>query len=243
MKRVFVATRDGTDWQRVLAKPNLHWKKGASAMTAAASWEDAGGKLPAEITALLSGTRELDLVDLTLLAALPEWQVALPGGETTSNTDVLAICRNEQGLCIVAVEAKVFEDFGPLLREKREGASPNQEKRLAYLHELLGVPRFEDGIRYQLLHRTASALLTAQQFHARCAVMLVHAFGTPAQRRADFTDFCAAMGSTEVSPGVWRATLAAGPTLYLAWCDGDPKYLAVELPRMLVAGTPPTQAE
>lgn len=178
MKRIFVPTRDGTDWQRLLAKPTLHWKMGASAMTAAASWEDASGELPAEISSLLSRTSEPSLVDLSLLAALPEWQVALPGGDTTSNTDVLAICRNESGVCIVAVEAKVLEDFGPLLKDKRAGASPNQERRLAYLHELLGVSAFDDAIRYQLLHRTASALLTAQQFHAHCAVMLVH--GTPA---------------------------------------------------------------
>ena len=146
-------------------------------------------------------------------------------------------------LCIVAVEAKVLEDFGPLLKEKREGASPGQERRLAYLHELLGVSTFDDAIRYQLLHRTASALLTAQQFHARSAVMLVHAFGTPIQRRSDFTAFCAALGSTEVSPGVWRAAVPGGPALYLAWCDGNPKYLAVELPRMQIAATSPTQAD
>ena len=34
MKRIFVPTRDGTDWQRLLAKPTMHWKMGASAMTA-----------------------------------------------------------------------------------------------------------------------------------------------------------------------------------------------------------------
>jgi len=243
MKRIFIPTRDGADWQRLLAKPTLHWKIGASAMTAAASWEDASGELPAEIASLLSGTGELGLVDLSLLAALPEWEVALPGGDTTSNTDVLAICRNESGLCVVAVEAKVLEDFGPLLKVKRDGASSNQERRLAYLHDLLGVPRFDDAIRYQLLHRTASALLTAQQFHAHCAVMLVHAFGTPAQRRSEFTAFCAAMGSTEVSAGVWRAALNAGSTLYLAWCDGDPRYLAAELPRTAIAVTSQAQTD
>ena len=39
MKRIFVPTTDETDWQPLLAKPKLHWKKGASAMTAAAAWE------------------------------------------------------------------------------------------------------------------------------------------------------------------------------------------------------------
>jgi hypothetical protein len=97
MKRIFVPTRSGTDWQPLLAKPKLHWKKGASAMTAAAAWEDAAGQLPNEVGTLLSGTGKEELADLTLLAAFPEWQVALPGGKTTSSTDVMAICRNDVG--------------------------------------------------------------------------------------------------------------------------------------------------
>ena len=33
MKRIFIPTETGSDWQGLLAKPKLHWKKGASAMT------------------------------------------------------------------------------------------------------------------------------------------------------------------------------------------------------------------
>jgi hypothetical protein len=233
MKRIFVPTQGGVDWQRLLAKPGLHWKKGASAMTAAAAWEAAAGNLPVEIAGLLASTNEPGLLSLRLLAAMPEWQVALHGGETTSNTDVLAVCRNDEGLCVVAVEAKVLEDFGPRLQEKRHNASSGQVRRLEFLHELLGVDHFEDSIRYQLLHRTASALLTAREFHARVAVMLVHAFGTPVQRKSDFIEFCTAMGATVVVPGVWKAP-ALGPALYLAWCDGQTKFLEVQLPSMAV---------
>jgi hypothetical protein len=46
VKRIFIPTKTGSDWQGLLAKPKLHWKKGASAMTAAAAWEDAGDALP-----------------------------------------------------------------------------------------------------------------------------------------------------------------------------------------------------
>ena len=144
MKRIFVPTRNGSDWQRLLAKPKLHWKQGASAMTAAASWEGAAGELPREISKLLTSSNEASLANLSLLAALPEWQVALKGGETTSNTDVLALCRNEAGLCVVAVEAKVLEDFGPLLREKRASPSEGQKARLQSLHEILHVEEFDD---------------------------------------------------------------------------------------------------
>jgi hypothetical protein len=35
-KRIFIPTHSLTDWQRLLAKPDLHWQPGRSAMTAAA---------------------------------------------------------------------------------------------------------------------------------------------------------------------------------------------------------------
>jgi hypothetical protein len=230
MKRVYVPTLSGADWQRLLAKPTVHWRKGASAMTAAASWEAAADALPAEISGLLDSSGVPDLMGQQLLVAIPEWQVPLPGGSTASCTDILALCRNDLGLCVLGVEAKVLEDFGPQLAEKRAEASAGQRTRLEYLHQLLGVERFNDSIRYQLLHRTASALLTARDFHARTAVMLVQAFDTPAVLRADFLAFVQAMGAIEVAPLVYRAPSFSNPGLYLAWCEGDPKFRNVLLP-------------
>ena len=83
--------------------------------------------------------------------------------------------------------------------------------------------------RYQLLHRTASALLTAIDFHAATAVMLVHAFETPADRKIDFTAFCQAMGASEVTPDLFMVPGFTTPSLYLAWCDGNNEYRNVQL--------------
>jgi hypothetical protein len=233
MKRIFVPTKTGAEWQLLLAKPKLHWKPGASAMTAAAAWESAASRLPPEVSALLDSTGHPVLLEQSLLAAFPEWQVELPGGVTTSSTDVLAVCRNEVGLCILGVEAKVLEDFGPMLAVKRAESSSGQSERIAYLQNLLGVERFEDTIRYQLLHRTASALLTARQFHAAAAVMLVHAFDTPATQRQDFEAFRTALRAEEVAPLVYRVPAVKNPDLYLAWCDGDSEFRKVVLPNAL----------
>jgi hypothetical protein len=233
MKRIFVPTQTGADWQRLLAKPNLHWKVGASAMTAAATWEAAADSLPLEIATLLDSTEQSELMSQRLLVAIPEWQVSLPGGTTTSCTDVLAICHNDTGICVLGVEAKVLEDFGPLLAEKRSKSSAGQSERLSYLHNLLGVKHFDDSIRYQLLHRTASALLTARDFHAATAVMLVHAFDTPDSQRSDFLAFVTAMGATEVAPLIYRVKSFTQPSLYLAWCNGDPQFRQRQLPSAL----------
>ena len=233
MKRIVVPTSTGSDWQQLLAKPKLHWRKGASAMTAAASWEASAGMLPPEITATLNSSKDPCLADLRLLLACPEWEVPLEGGTTTSNTDVLAICRNSEGLCIVAVEAKVHEKFGPLVGQKRSEASSGQSARLTFLEGLLHVARFDDSLRYQLIHRTASALLTAQEFHAGSAVMMVQAWDAPPTRRNDFDAFCLAVRGHQLVPLVYQLPDFQRPKLFIAWCDGDSKFLNVELPSAL----------
>jgi hypothetical protein len=220
MKRIFVPTQSGTDWQRLLAKPELHWKVGRSAMTAAAYWEAAGDKLPPEISHLLEASGEPGLADLKLLAAIPEWEVPLPGGTRSSFTDVLAVTRNELGLCVIAVEAKVNEDFGPTVGEKLVEASAGQTARLDYLHTLLQVERFERSVRYQLLHRTASALLAAKEFHADVAVMLIHSWGNRPELKTDFETFCGAMGAEALAGGMKAVQRIQKPTLFFGWCDG-----------------------
>jgi hypothetical protein len=230
LKRIFIPTQTGSDWQRLLAKPTLHWKKGRSAMTTAASWEHAYDTLPSEISALLNSSRENDLVGLKLLVAIPEWEVALKGGETASHTDVLALTRNELGLCVIAVEAKVDEDFGPLVKDKRPISSKEPNDRLDYLQDLLGLTKLDDGIRYQLLHRTASAILTAREFHAHAAVMMVQSFGNKSPLRGDFDTFCRAMGAESLTKGIAVVRSFGPPRLFLGWCNGDPQFLDVTLP-------------
>ena len=102
--------------------------------------------------------------------------------------------------------------------------------RLTYLHDLLRVEHFDDLIRYQLLHRTASALLTARDFHAKTAVMLVHSFGQQPSLRDDFDAFCKALGARDLGNGLHTVTVFSEPRLFLAWCNGDQRFLNVDLP-------------
>lgn len=234
MKRIFVPTETGTDWQRLLGKPKLHWKKGRSAMSAAACWEESQPQLPFEIIKLFEESNEPCISNLQLLIAIPEWEVELPGGNTVSQTDILAITRNNSGLVILGIEAKVDEPFGPTLQEKKSGASEGQLKRITYLEKELGrTMPFEEHIRYQLLHRTVSALLTARAFHAVVAVMLVHSFSMVSKWRDDFEAFCQGLGCTYLSQDLREAPNIKGLRLILGWCNGNEKYLSVELPTAL----------
>lgn len=231
VKRIFVPTETGTDWQRLLGKPKLHWKKGRSAMSAAACWEDSHPQLPSEILKVLEDSKEQSLLNLELLVAIPEWEVDLPGGNTASQTDILAITRNDFGLVILGVEAKVDEEFGPTLKKKKSDATEEQLGRIAYLEKELGrnVP-FENNIRYQLLHRTVSALLTDRAFHAPVAVMLVHSFSPVSKWRDDFDAFCKALGCISISQDLFEVPNYEEPRLILGWCKGNEKYLGIKLP-------------
>ena len=203
-------------------------------MSAAACWEESQPKLPSEITQVLDSSKDKSVSNLKLLVAIPEWEVELPGGDTASQTDILAITRNEFGLVILGVEAKVDEPFGPTLQEKKCDASEGQLRRIAYLEQELGrtVP-FGNQIRYQLLHRTVSAILTARAFHAPVAVMLVHSFSTISKWRNDFEAFCKELRCKQLSMDLCEVPNIDGTRLILGWCKGNEKYLEVELPSAL----------
>lgn len=234
MKRIFVPTGSGSDWQRLLGKPKLHWKKGRSAMSAAACWEESQPQLPLEIRQLLDDSEDPSISELELLAVIPEWEVKLPGGDTASQTDILAITRNQSGLVVLGVEAKVDEPFGPTLGQKRSGATEGQLDRILYLEQELGRRSpFEDHIRYQLLHRTVSALLTARAFHSPVAVMLVHSFSPNSKWRDDFEAFCDGLECTSLTQDLREVPGMVEPRLILGWCKGDERYLDVELPSAL----------
>ncbi|MGE0441444.1 MAG: hypothetical protein AB7S39_13235 [Gemmatimonadales bacterium] len=221
MKRILIPSKKAKSWKRLLAKPDLHWKDGRSAKSTALSWE-AANDLPSEMRAALE-TGPADLRGLELQLAVPEWEVALPGGATASHTDVMALARNDAGLVAIAVEAKVDEVFGPTLGEKRKKASAGQTERLDYLHQVLGLPNgLPDSVRYQLLHRTASAVLIARAFHASTAVMMVQSFSQDAAWFDDFTAFGTALGVRVATGSVARVGARTGPALYLGWCLSPP---------------------
>lgn len=231
MKRIFVPTTSGSDWQRLLAKPDLHWKRGYSAMSAAASWEAGAPNLPTEIVEVLAASKKGSLTGLELLLSIPEWEVDLPGGDRASQTDILALARNKHGLVVLGVEAKVDEAFGPTLGEKRKNASPGQNERVAYLERELGaLSPLDDNIRYQLMHRTVSALLTARAFHAATAIMLVQCFSPTSKWREDFEAFAAAIGASAVTADLYEVERGDDPRLLIGWCAGDQAFLTVELP-------------
>lgn len=231
MTQILIPTKSFEDWKALLAKPDLHWKAGRSAMTIARSWEAAvrGGGFPPEIAQLLASAQRPDWDELRLILAIPEYKVPLPGGVRPSQTDLVALLRGSKGLLAVAVEGKVDESFGPTIQQKHSEKSAGVDERLAFLCASLGLPMDCPGeIRYQLLHRTVSALLIARDFAAESAAMVVHSFdsASPPAGLEDFKSFGRLLGM-DLQPGLLVPVgERMGTNLYLGWCAGDQQYRA-----------------
>ena len=217
------------DWKRVLADPDLHWKPGASAMSLALSWEKAGGKFPSEIDRLFRKSGFSEMADLDPLLIIPEFKVPLPGGSRASQTDVFVLAKGKVGLIPIAVEGKVNEPFGPEVSEKRKDAGPGQIERLDFLQENLGLETLPGNIRYQLVHRTVSAILLAKSFGVRTAVMLVHSFNQEKKWFDDFAEFMALFKVAAKPETLVQIDTIPDIRLFAGWCTGDPSFTQMDI--------------
>ncbi len=221
MTRIYVPSQGPEDWRWLLANPGLHWKHGASAKALADAWE-AANPWPPEIESALT---KAGFGELELLLAIPEHQTPLPGGARASQTDLLVLARRVAGPQVVlAVEGKVAEPFGghTIADWVQQSDSQGRKERLAFLLERLGLRDDDEaaGLRYQLLHRAAAAVLEAERFGAPEAAMLVHSFSPTAERHDDYARFARALGAEPDSQTIVSARVPGDVKLYLGWVKG-----------------------
>lgn len=220
MSKIYIPASSAEQWAQFLAEPVKHWRKGYSARTLAYSWQEAAD-FPSEVVVVLSQA----FPDLELLLAFPEHQVPLPGGSRPSQNDIWVLARSQGELISIAVEGKVSEPFGPTVREWQSESSPGKSERLSYLRDILNLASVPDAVRYQLLHRTASAIIEAQRFNAAHAVMLVHSFSQSREWFEDYAAFVALLGGNAIENGIVSLGSRSGVSLHLAWVCGNPEYL------------------
>lgn len=205
-----------------------HWRDGRSAKLIAESWFAADG-LP-EMVRVTLGRCPPDQVSrfagAELVDAFLERCTELGDGSTPSQTDVLAILRLPDEIAVMAIEGKVDESFGPVTSEWLGEAASTSKKpaRLKRLAQTLCIDVSTcKTLRYQLLHRTASALYEAHRYHAKVAIMMVHSFDPNDPGVKDFAELSIAMGMPKAG-----ATRLVGPVsregvdLYLGWTADRP---------------------
>jgi len=158
--------------------------------------------------------------------AIPEHQVPLPGGSRPSQNDVWALGETANRLVSIAVEGKVSEPFGPPVGEWFSEASAGKAQRLRFLCSELGLAYPPpDQLRYQLFHRTVSAILEAKRFRTTDAAMVVHSFSPTNEWLEDYQAF---LKLFELEAGVDEAVstrLPSGLPLHFAWVHGLERYL------------------
>lgn len=192
MNRIFIPSLGPADWRRLLSAPGVQWKPGKSALEMAVSWESARSSprgIPHHLIQVLD--RYSETQNAELLFAFPEHQVDFDGGGHPSQNDLWALMSIDSQLCSVAIEAKAGESFGPFIREWLQKVTERSTKleRLLDLQDILGLAGVDvNHLRYQLLHRAASAIKEAVRFKAHKALLLIQSFAGP-QDEASFKAF------------------------------------------------------
>jgi hypothetical protein len=225
---IYIPISSPDQWKALLAEPEKHWRTGYSAKTIAHSWLASDG-IPPEILALFASSGIQPLAAVSPLLVIPEHKVLLPpsSGHPSQN-DVFVLAKGEDGsLVSITVEGKVAESFGPTIADWLAEPSKGKDIRFAFLKRELSLPEeLPPDLRYQLLHRLASATLEAKRFDARHAVMIVHSFSPTDDWLDDFRAFLALFGA-KAPVGTLSWLFNSGPIgVYAGWAQGDSRFLA-----------------
>lgn len=136
-------------------------------MALAYSWQEAS-TFPESVKKVFRRSGIALFENIKLLLAFPEYKVDLPGGKRPSRNDIFILATGDSQLISIILEGKVSEPFGDTVAKWKENSSQGKSCRLESLLKTLtlGKHRPIDNIAYQLLHRTASAIIEARNFKA-----------------------------------------------------------------------------
>lgn len=212
-------------WRFYLGDPVKHWETGFSAKSLAYCWYEAQG-FPQSVRRVFEKAGA-PLAKCNPLLIFPEHKVGLPGGNACSQNDIWVLAKCDNEMLSIAVEGKVTERFGDKsVREWFKEASQQKQDRFAYLTKIIEVDIPEDSdLRYQLLHRTASAIIEANRFMAQHAVMLVHSFSPNDDWFDDYKAFVQLWGIKPEKNKIHSTLMKSGRRLYFGWIHGEEEFL------------------
>ena len=144
--------------------------------------------------------------------------MSLPGGRSASQNDIFVLARGDNELISITVEGKKSEPFDKTVAEWKSEYGKGKDIRLGFLcSELQLEPEQLDHIRYQLLHRTASAVIEAKKLNAHNALMLVHSFSPTNEWFDDYCSFLELFGVQGEIDSIVFAKSIDGIDLFFAW--------------------------
>lgn len=226
MTHFYIPSEGSDSWKDFLAEPDKQWKKGYSARALAYCWEEAQG-FPKSVRKVFKNCPFKQFHTIEFVLGIPEHKVYLPpkSGHPSQN-DLFVLGRSQGKLVSICVEGKVSESFGPLVSEWGKEMSSGKRTRLDFICNILELQKRDiKSIRYQLLHRTVSALLEAERFSAPTALVLVHSFSQENEWFEDYTHFVNLFTKDVKPDSISYAGRRYGKKLYLGWVKGEKQYL------------------
>ncbi|PKN79837.1 MAG: hypothetical protein CVU48_04115 [Candidatus Cloacimonetes bacterium HGW-Cloacimonetes-1] len=215
------------EWRKLLADPIEHWKDGYSAKELVKLWAQSD-ELPETVKDLFPDD------EMKPIFLFPEYSVQMPGKGKDSFNDLYVLTSTKNGYLPIIVEAKAGEEFGPIVSEwyRDKGKSWDKGKnasiRLSGILSILGLEGYDQppylrigNLRYQLFHRSASAILEAKRIKATKALVLIQSFRQDAKSYSDFKQFLNLFSFNDpISQKVPLGPLLInGIELYFAWID------------------------
>jgi len=227
LRRLFTPSLGPSNWRAFLADSFVQWRREKSAWELAVSWEAAAktnSGIPSEVLKALH-THDT-FATCQLIAAIPEHRVILDDERRPSQNDLWAILWTPRGHASVTIEAKAGEEFDRPIEQWLGEDSKGKDRRLQFLTRTLCLSDPPPGhVRYQLVHRTASAILEARRCHFPLALMLVQSFEESATAWSDYAAFLrcldldAARGALAGPKQIQAADGTIG--LYIGWVDSQ----------------------
>ena len=219
--RIFVPSLGTAEWRAKLADPSLHWRRNKSAWELAVSWESRRSEvsgIPPEIE--MAFNVHPTFVGAQLLMAVPEHRVRLDDDRRPSQNDLWAMLLLQNGCGSVAIEAKSGEEFDKTIEEWLIKESEGKIERLRFLTDILELKNQLPGhIRYQLIHRTASAIIEAIRWRAPTSLMLVQCFKESSSSWSDYCNFAEFLGIAPMRGGMSGPRSLVKTNLFLGWVD------------------------
>ncbi len=228
MNKLFIPLKTPDDWRLFLANPKRQWKTGYSAKALARCWTEAHG-FPSCVKKIFDNSGLETFSSLNILLAFPEYKIPLPPYNThASQSDIFILAKGNGQLISIIVEGKAAEPFDKKIDDWNN--SSGKQKRLNFLLETLRLSQHRNSkkigeIPYQLLHRTACAVIEAEKFTAKSALMLVHSFSQDDKWFNDYNQFLSLFDCSARINSLVFAKKIRDVNLFFCWVRGDEKFL------------------
>lgn len=219
-KHIFIPTQNAEDWKQFLAEPQKQWREDYSARSLAYAWESVPD-FPPEFKRIFSKSDVPAFHQLEMLLAIPEYKVPMPGKGYASQNDLFVLAKAADRLITIMVEGKTKEPFGETLATWLAESSENKLIRLKGIQHEIGIAEIPPTTRYQLLHRTASAMLTAKKFNARYAAVIIYSFSPINIWFEDYQAFLKLYGVDAAPNTLYFLKEIEGVQLYSGWVKGS----------------------